>query len=76
MASVMSCDDYAIRCVNPEGTIGDDYCITRACMMQVEIADTCWCSHMAEDYADVGSAKAGDFEKCCQSFPNYSARYC
>jgi hypothetical protein len=74
----MSCGDDTYRCVNPDDTVEEDWRHTKLCMEKVGISDTCWCSHRAEYYADVGSddIKIQKFKDCCESYDNFGWREC
>ena len=75
--SVMGCGDHTYRCVNPDGSVGDDWAKTKACMDTLGIFDDCYCSHRAEYYAVPGSKVAVDaFIKCCEGYHNFGARQC
>ena len=70
------CGSNAYRCVNEGGSVGDDWVVTRACMKKIGFDSTCYCSHMAETYADPFGSDINDFKKCCPTFSHYSAREC
>jgi hypothetical protein len=72
----MSCGDNAYRCVNPDGSVANDWHTTQLCMDSVGFSDTCWCSHRAEDYADPSGNDIQDFKDCCDSYLNFAWREC
>ncbi|KAJ7867812.1 hypothetical protein B0H13DRAFT_1636050 [Mycena leptocephala] len=70
------CGDNAYRCVNPNGSVEDDWNATKACMDKVGITNTCYCSHRAETYADPDGNNIQKFKDCCDATPNYGWREC
>ena len=70
------CGNNAWRCVNARGSVEDDYVVTRACMKKVGFDSTCYCSHMAETYADPFGSDVDKFRQCCYTFDNYVPREC
>ncbi|KAJ7871567.1 hypothetical protein B0H13DRAFT_2349854 [Mycena leptocephala] len=73
---VKGCGDNAFRCVNPDGSVEDDWNATNACMDKVGITNTCYCSHRAEFYADPDGNNIQKFKDCCDATPNYGWREC
>jgi hypothetical protein len=72
----MSCGNNAYRCVNPQGTVAEDWHHTQLCMDSVGFSDTCYCVHRAETYADPYGDNIQKFKDCCDSYENYSYREC
>jgi len=73
--SVIACGENAFRCVNPRGSYDDDWRVTNECMDDLDISDTCYCSHKAAYYADA-TGMVDEFKECCQDYGNYEAREC
>jgi hypothetical protein len=77
--SVIACSDDAYRCVNPNGSVDDDWQATQKAMKSSGLShgNTCWCYRYAEDYVQLnGEDQIGKFQKACESQPNYSWREC
>ena len=70
------CGSNAYRCVKDGGSVGDDWVVTRACMIKIGFDSTCYCSHMAETYADPFGSDIAAFKNCCSTFSHYHAREC
>ena len=70
------CGSNAYRCVNEGGSVGDDWVVTRACMKEIGFDSTCYCSHMAETYADPYGSDIAAFKNCCPTYTHYRAREC
>lgn len=70
------CGNNAYRCVNPAGSVLQDWEVTQSCMTKVGFSDTCWCYHYAENFADPTGDNIEAFKNCCLSYPNYNYREC
>lgn len=75
VAIASACGDNAYRCINPEGSISQDWAKTNYCCNQLA-EDTCYCSHRAETYCDPYGPNIDRFKKCCESFTDFSWREC
>ena len=72
----MSCGNNAYRCVNPNGSVKEDWHHTELCMKSAGFSKTCYCSHRAEIYADPSGGDIKKFKDCCLSYENFSYREC
>ena len=72
----MSCGNNAYRCASGTSSVEEDWHHTQLCMDKVGFSATCWCYHMAENYADPSGRDIQAFKDCCLSYDNYSWREC
>ncbi|KAK4446751.1 hypothetical protein QBC34DRAFT_382824 [Podospora aff. communis PSN243] len=61
-----ACGDNAYRCVTKDGSVSQDWELSKKCAKNVGANDDCWCSHWAEYYIDPWGKQIDEFKKCCE----------
>jgi hypothetical protein len=76
IALTSACGENAYRCVNPDGSVEDDWAKTQECAVKLGTLSECWCWGLAQFHIDAPSDKIDAFKKCCESSENFGWREC